>query len=270
MSAAIEKLIQRANQVDSLVCVGLDSDLRRLPESFHASETPQYAFNRWIIESTIAYCSAVKINTAFYEARGEQGWLELRLTMDFLRLEHPGVFTICDAKRADIGNTSESYARAIFDELGFDAVTLHPYLGREALMPFLDRADKASIILCRTSNPGAGELQSLLVEGRPLWYWLAKQVATYWNGYGNCMLVAGATYVDELQEIRNLVGEMNLLVPGIGAQGGNIEAVVKAGKNSGNQGLIIAASRSIIFADDPATAARMLNATINQYRNQPV
>ena len=152
----------------SLVCVGLDPEFERIPARFKDDEWPLFAFNRWIIEQTHAYAAAYKPNMAFYEARGTQGLRSLELTMEYLRQEHPEVFTICDAKRGDIGNTNRGYAVSIFDAMGFDAVTLHPYLGREALTPFLERRDKVSIVLCRTSNPGAGELQDLVCDGRPL------------------------------------------------------------------------------------------------------
>lgn len=262
----LEKYEQRAKAIDSLVCVGLDSDYDRIPDSFKTQEFPQFAFNRWIIAQTAPYAAAYKPNMAFYEARGEQGLHELQLTMDDLHANHPGVFTICDAKRADIGSTNAGYVTAIFDRLGFDAITLHPYLGAEALAPFLARKDKASIILCRTSNPGAGELQDLQIDGKPLWHIIAEKVRDEWNTHENCLLVAGATYPDELRQIRETVGEMTLLVPGIGAQGGDIAATVKAGLNNRGSGLIINASRSILFADSPAEAARELRDTINQYR----
>ncbi|MFW5748247.1 MAG: orotidine-5'-phosphate decarboxylase, partial [Chloroflexota bacterium] len=229
-------------------------------------ETPQFAFNRWIIEQTHAVASAYKPNTAFYEARGAQGWHELRLTIDYLRAEYPDILTICDAKRGDIGSTNNGYARAIFDDLGFDAVTLHPYTGAEALAPFLNRADRACIILCRTSNPGSAEFQALMVDGRPLWLHITQHVRDHWNKAGNCMLVAGATYPDELRQIRELVGDMPLLVPGIGAQGGDIEATVRAGQTADGLGLIINASRSIIFSENPGRVAADLRDAINRCR----
>ncbi len=263
---AVSKFNARADAVGSLLCVGLDSAWEKLPERFRREPEPQLAFNRWIIEQTHPYAAAYKPNMAFYEARGEQGWRALRDTMDILRAEHPDILTICDAKRADIGSTNAGYVQAIFDDLGFDAVTLHPYLGREALAPFLERADKGCIILCRTSNPGAGELQDLSVGGKPLWQVVAETVRDSWNVHGNCMLVVGATYPDELRRVRALVGEMTLLVPGIGAQGGNVAATVQAGLNSARKGMIINASRSIIFADDPAAEARTLRDAINAYR----
>jgi orotidine-5'-phosphate decarboxylase len=266
LNLIIEKYNRRVDQVNSLLCVGLDTDYMKMPERFRHKHAPQFAFNRWVIESTCDYAAAFKLNLAFYEARGEQGWRELGLSIDYLRNEHPEILTICDAKRADIGSTNIGYVQGIFDSLGFDAITLHPYLGKEALSPFLEREDKACIILCRTSNPGAGELQDLDVNGKPLWQIIAERVRDDWNTRGNCMLVVGATYPQELARVRDLVGDMTLLVPGIGAQGGDVEATVKAGKNSARKGLILNSSRGIIFAEDPIQAARDLRDEINRYR----
>lgn len=263
MSVVIDKYNRRVGAVNSLVCVGLDSDFTRLPDYFTSADDPQFAFNHWVIEQTHPFTSAYKPNIAFYEARGEAGLRSLARTMDYLHTEHPDILTICDAKRADIGSTNQGYVEAIFDRLGFDAVTLNPYLGREALAPFLARADKGCIILCRTSNPGAGELQDLDCGGKPLWQVVAERVSAEWNTLGNCMLVAGATYPDELRHIRALVGDLTLLVPGVGAQGGDVEQTIRAGQGGG---LIINSSRGIIFADDPAGAARALRDDINQYR----
>jgi orotidine-5'-phosphate decarboxylase len=261
-----DKYDARADAISSLLCVGLDTDIRSLPEAFQHEALPQFAFNRHVIEQTHQYAAAYKLNMAFYEQRGEQGLHELRLTVDYLRTEHPAIFTICDAKRGDIGSTNEAYAAAIFDGLGFDAVTLHPYVGREALSPFLSRADKVAIILCRTSNPGAGELQDLQVGDKPLWQVIAEKVSQEWNAHGNCMLVVGATYPDELRRVREIVGDMTLLVPGIGAQGGDVEATVKAGLNRAGRGMIVNSSRGILLSDDPGAAARALRDDINAYR----
>ena len=266
MSAILAKYEARARSADSLLCVGLDSALERLPERFRNAELPQFAFNRWIIEQTYPYVAAYKPNVAFYEAQGEQGLASLVATARYLQEHHPDILTICDAKRGDIGSTNAGYVTAIFDTLGFDAVTLSPYLGREALAPFLAREDRASIILCRTSNPGAGEFQDLTVDGVPLWRVVAERVSRDWNARGNCMLVAGATYPDELREIRAIVGEMTLLVPGVGAQGGDLDATLRAGLNRASLGLIINSSRGIIFASDPVAEARALRDQINTIR----
>jgi len=265
-SPVLEKYLERSRKIRSCLCVGLDADFRKLPERFLQQDFPQFAFNQWIIEQTHEFAAAYKPNTAFYEARGERGMHELKLTMQYLHSNHPDIFLIDDAKRADIDSTNLGYVTAIFDELGFDAVTLHPYLGRTALAPFLDRADKASIILCRTSNPGAGDLQDLAVgkQQEPLWKVVAEKVVQEWNTNNNCMLVVGATYPEELRQIRQMVGEeMQFLVPGVGAQGGSLTEALQAGANSQGEGLIINSARGIIFAADPRAEAQTL---VEEYR----
>ena len=262
----LAKYNQRAEAVSSLLCVGLDSELEKLPVRFREAQFPQFAFNQWVIDQTIEYAAAYKPNMAFYEARGSQGLDELRMTLEYLHANHPDVVTICDAKRADIGNTNRGYVSSIFDVLGFDAITLHPYLGGEALAPFLERSDKACVILCRTSNPGAREFQDLEVNGQPLWEVVADKVSASWNSRGNCMLVVGATYPDEMQRIRQVAPDVTFLVPGIGAQGGDLEAVVSAGLDRQGKGLMIASSRNIIFSDSPAKAACELRDQINKAR----
>jgi orotidine-5'-phosphate decarboxylase len=264
--SVIEKYARRADVVNSLLCIGLDTDYTKLPPQFQDAANPQFTFNCWIIDQTHPFASAYKPNIAFYEARGDAGLHDLKLTIDYLREKHPDILTICDAKRADIGTTNAGYVTAIFDWLGFDAITLHPYLGKEALQPFLDRADKGCIVLCRTSNPGAGEFQDLQVNGVPLWQTVAERVACDWNSNQNCILVVGATYPDEMRQIRALVGDMTFLVPGIGMQGGSVEETVRSGLNRIGKGLIINSSRGIIFADDPAQAARQLRDEINKHR----
>lgn len=263
----VDRYNQRVAAANSLLCVGLDSQHDRLPARFAAEAEPQFAFNRWIIEQTHPYVSAYKPNIAFYEARGTQGLAELKRTVDYLHEHHPDILTICDAKRADIGSTNVGYVESIFDGYGFDAVTLHPFLGSEAMQPFLERADKGCIVLCRTSNPGAGELQDLDVGGAPLWQRVAETVRDRWNANGNCMLVVGATYPSELAQVRALVGDMPILVPGLGTQGGEAEATVTAGQDAHGGGLIVSASRSVIFADDPAAMARHYRDEMNRFRH---
>jgi orotidine-5'-phosphate decarboxylase len=265
-----DKYNARAEKADSLLCVGLDPEFEKLPERFRALPQPQFEFNKYIIEATAQYTAAYKPNIAFYEARGAAGITELELTIEYLREHYPDIFTICDAKRNEIGNTMEQYAQAIFDRMGFDACTVSPYLGEEALEPFLKREDKVSIILCRTSNPGAGEFQDLLIggtPGTPLWQKVAEHVRDKWNRRGNCMLVVGATYPGEMQALRTMLPDMTFLVPGIGAQGGSVEEAVRAGLNSRKKGLIISSSRGIIFAADPAAEAKKLQEEINRFRD---
>lgn len=261
--SAIEKYRARAQAANSLVCVGLDSDPARIPDRFSGD---MFAFNRWIIDQTHPFVCAYKPNIAFYEARGADGWSDLARTTDYLRTHHPDILTICDAKRGDNSTSNKGYVTAIFDRLGFDAVTLHPYMGQKSNAPFLERADKGCIILCRTSNPGDDELQNLEIDGKPLWQVVAERVRDEWNVNGNCVLVVGATHSRELARVRQIVGDMPLLVPGVGAQGGNVEAAVRAGIDSTGAGMIVNASRSIIFADDPVAAARDLQESINAAR----
>lgn len=269
----IQKLNKQIDKVNSLVCVGLDSALEKIPSHLQSEKYPQFTFNKAIIDATHDLVCAYKPNSAFYEARGENGMHELKMTFEYIQKKYPDVVTILDAKRADIGTTNLGYVSYIFDHLGSDSVTLHPYLGKEALKPFLDRKDKASIILCRTSNPGAGEFQDLLINNEPLYIHIAALVSQTWNDNNNCMLVVGATYPEEMKKVRLIAGDMPFLVPGIGAQGGDIEKVVKAGMDSKKRGLIINSSRGIIFAakgDDFAQKAReealKLKNRINKYR----
>jgi orotidine-5'-phosphate decarboxylase len=262
----IDKFDRRADAANSLLCVGLDSAIEKLPERFRAEPHPQFAFNRWIIDQTHEFTAAYKPNIAFYEARGADGLADLKLTLDYLRASHPDIFTICDAKRGDNSTSNTGYVAGIFDHFGFDAMTLQPYMGSQVLQPFLSRADKACIILCRTSNPGDEEIEDLLVDDRPLWQVVAEKVRDRWNANGNCMLVVGATRPAELRQVRAIVGDMTVLVPGLGAQGGSVEEAVTAGINSAGKGLILNASRSIIFADDPAAEARALRDEINRWR----
>ncbi len=264
----LDKYNSRVDEINSLVCVGLDSEFEKLPEAYRGLEFPQFEFNKYIVEQTAQFTSSYKINIAFYEARGEQGLHELKLTVDWLCSNYPDIVTICDAKRADIGNTNKGYVAEIFDRLAFDAVTLHPYLGKEALAPFLDRSDKASIILCRTSNPGAGELQDLEIAGKPLWQIVAEKVSETWNENNNCMLVVGATYPQEMQTIRQVAPELTFLVPGVGAQGGSVEEVVSAGLDNTGRGLMIHSARGIIFNSNPDQAARQLRDEINICRQK--
>lgn len=262
----IDKFNNRANAVNSLLCVGLDSRYESLPEKFKQAEHSQFEFNKDIISKTHPFSAAYKLNIAFYEARGSEGYAELKMTVDFLKREYPDILIICDCKRGDTKNTNEAYAESLFDWFGFDAVTLNPYLGREPLEPFLKRSDKISIILCRTSNPGAPEIQDMIIEGKPLWRHIAEKVTTEWNKNENCMMVIGATYPEELKIIRQIAGDMTFLVPGVGSQGGDIEAMMNAGLDRTGKGLIINSSRKIIFAENPAEEAKKLRDLINRFR----
>ncbi|RJR16384.1 orotidine-5'-phosphate decarboxylase [Candidatus Microgenomates bacterium] len=268
-----QKLDNIVAKNNSLLCVGLDSDWNKLPEVVKKEEYPQFVFNKAIIDATHDLVCAYKPNSAFYEYLGSEGVRQLKLTCDYLLETYPEIPIILDAKRADIGNTNNGYISFAYDYLQVDAITLHPYLGSEALKPFINRTDKGAIVLCRTSNPGAGELQDLQIDGQPLYKLVAQKATHEWNKNGNVMLVVGATYPEELAEVRQIVGDMTLLVPGVGAQGGDVEKTVKAGLNSKKAGIIINASRSIIFAskaEDFTQKGReeteKLQIEINRYR----
>ncbi len=261
------------------VCVGLDTEVEKLPQYIRLSYQGNIrrmilVFNEDIVRTTYDLVCAYKPNVAFYAAHGADGWLALKYTIEHIRRCAPDVPVILDAKVADIGNTNNGYTQMAFNYLEADAITVHPYLGSEALKPFLDRADKGVIVLCRTSNPGAGEFQNLPLDsdthirpigrmtafnGTLLYQQVAYRVAHFWSKNGNCALVVGATYPEELREVRKIVGDMPILIPGIGAQGGDLEKTVDAGKNSRGRGMIINSSRGIIFASsgsDYAEAAR--------------
>lgn len=263
---------------ESVLCVGLDSEISKLPKRWQSKDEPQLSFNQWVIDQTADFVGAYKLNTAFYEARLADGWREMAKTIAFLRAEYSEKLVIVDAKRADIGSTSQAYATALFDQLGADAVTLSPYLGSDALEPFLSRTDKFSIILCKTSNPGSAEFQDKLVtlsteqeksffgnqqESVPLWQHVAYQVSQHWNQHNNCMLVVGATYPSQLHSVRQLVGDMPILVPGLGAQGGDLVLVLQAGCTKTGGGLLLSVSRDVIFAADPRSKAEEWNMAIN-------
>ncbi len=277
-TATFVSKLERCWQQGNFVCVGLDSDYERIPamvKSRGSIEEALFVFNRDIIDATHDLVCAYKPNAAFYEAQGDQGFRALCRTVEYIRETYPYIPIILDAKRADIGSTNVGYVQAAFDIIGVDAITVHPYLGKEALAPFLARKEKGIIVLARTSNPGADEFQDLPVGDaqEPLYQVVARHVANSWNTHGNCAIVVGATYPAELEKVRAIVGDMPILIPGIGAQGGEVEATVSAGKDSRGWGMIISVSRSIIFAstnDDFAEAARKateeLRAEINRYR----
>jgi orotidine-5'-phosphate decarboxylase len=265
----LEKLDACVTKNNSLLCVGLDPDVDKLPAG-----RDQFSFNQAIIDATADLVCAFKPNPAFYEALGDEGIVHLEKTCDYIRQQYPDVPIILDSKRGDIGNTNKAYAQSAFKIMQADAVTLHPYFGKESLLPFLEYHNKGIIIMCKSSNPGGGELQDLTVGDVKLYEYVAHQVVTEWNDHGNCLLMVGATYPNELAAVRQIVGPiMPILVPGIGAQQGDIETMLQAGLNAQTRGLIINSSREIIFASSGADfieAAREkateLRDRINQYR----
>lgn len=250
MARNFMQLLQERWDQHKFLCVGLDSDYEKIPTHLRTINTglTMVNFNRAIIEHTHEQVCAYKINAAFYEQQGLMGLSAMHQTFEVIQKINPSIPIIWDAKRADIGNTNKGYADAAFNFLQADAITVHPYLGQEALTPLLDKyPNKGIIVLCRTSNPGAAEFQDLMVNEQPLYMHVAHNVATRWNTHGNCGLVVGATYPQELAKVRAAVGNLPILIPGIGAQGGDLTASVQAGRNSKNQGIIINVSRDVIF-----------------------
>jgi len=243
---SLERLKQEIFSKKSFLCVGLDVDLNKIPPFLLKESDPIFAFNKAIIDATHPYTIAYKPNIAFYEAYGEKGWQSLRKTIDYLNEQHSHIFTIADAKRGDIGNTATMYAKAFFEDLQFDSVTVAPYMGQDSVEPFLAFEHKATILLALTSNKGAFNFQTLTTEGAPLY----QQVLTrsqQWHNAHNLMYVVGATKAEYLADIRRIVPQSFLLVPGVGAQGGDLKEVCKYGLND-SVGLIINASRAVIYA----------------------
>jgi orotidine-5'-phosphate decarboxylase len=241
----------------SFLCVGLDVDLEKIPPHLLEEEDPIFAFAKAIIDATHDLCVAYKPNTAFYEAYGVKGWIALEKTINYLNENYPNHFTIADAKRGDIGNTSTRYAKAFYEDLNFDSVTIAPYMGKDSVEPFLEFEDKFAILLALTSNAGSADFQTLQTGGIPL-YQKVLQTTKEYNNADRLMYVVGATKADYLKEIRAIVPNAFLLVPGVGAQGGSLEEVYKYGKND-QLGLLVNSSRGIIYASqntDFATAAR--------------
>ena len=267
-----QSLAQAWQRNDSLVCVGLDPEPARFPAALRNEPDAIFAFCRAIVDATADLVCAFKPQIAHFAAHAAEEALARLIA--HIHAHHPGVPVILDAKRGDIGSTAQHYAGEAFDRYGADAVTVNPYLGRDSLQPFLDRADKGVIILCRTSNPGARDLQELdLGGGRKLYQHVAEIVARDWNANGNCALVVGATWPQELAEVRSRIGDVPLLVPGVGAQGGDVEAVVRNGRSADGTGLMISSSRAILyagngedFADAARTAATALRDEINRWR----
>jgi orotidine-5'-phosphate decarboxylase len=301
------KLESTIKDNNSLLCIGLDSDIDKIPDHLKSDPKPLLTFNKAIIDATYDLVSSYKFQIAYYSAHGIPGIQQLMQSISYLRQTYPEIPIILDAKRADIGNTSEQYAKEAFDVFQADAVTVNPYLGHDGLEPFFRRTDKGVIILCRTSNPGAKDFQDLpvilngvkdLPAGRqglkdssaspgtvqhlaspqndktvPLYMKIAEKIVEWNKLYGNCLMVVGATYPDEMKKIRELTSNIFFLVPGIGAQGGDVEQTLEAGLRKDGSGLLIHSSRAIIYASDGkdfAERARVeamkLRDEINQYR----
>ena len=232
----------------SFLCVGLDVDLNKIPQHLLATEDPIFEFNKAIIDATHDLCVSYKPNTAFFEAYGIKGWQSLQKTIEYINENYPEIFTIADAKRGDIGNTSSMYAKAFFEDLNFDSVTVAPYMGKDSIEPFLAFENKHTIMLALTSNEGAFDFQTLEVNGKEL-YKQVLETSKTWKNSQNLMYVVGATKAEYFTEIRKIVPDSFLLVPGVGAQGGSLSDVCKYGMND-KVGLLINSSRGIIYASN--------------------
>lgn len=271
----MELLSEAWQRNDSLLCVGLDPLSEKLPAHLREKSDAIFEFCSAIVDATADLVCAFKPQIAHFAATRADAALERLIA--HIHDAHPGIPVILDAKRGDIGSTAQQYAREVFDRYHADAVTLNPYLGRDSVQPFLDRADKGVILLCRTSNPGGADFQNLVVheDGEPqrLYQRIASTIAQDWNDNGNCALVVGATHPEEIGAVRAIVGDMPLLVPGVGAQGGDVEAVLRLGMTPNGEGLVISASRSILyaaagedFAQASCAATQDLRDAINRYR----
>ena len=268
-----EKIQSVCRAQNSLLCVGLDSDISRIPDFLQNEPDPIFAFNKVIIDATAPFAAAFKPNLAFYEAQGTAGWQALEKTMKYMP-EH--VFTIADAKRGDIGNTARQYAKAFFEHFKFDAVTVNPYLGLDSIAPFIENEEQGVFILCLTSNKSSQDFQHFSHDGQPLYRFILEKV-NGWNEKHNCGVVVGATHPDELQQVRDLAPELPFLIPGIGAQGGDVELSVRNGTNSAGELALYNSSRGIIFktsgtdfGDAAAAEARSVRDMINQIRERMV
>lgn len=255
----VKKLDHAVQKNNSLLCVGLDIDLTKIPPASHNQEDPIYIFNREIINATKDLVCAYKPNIAFYERYGIYGLASLIKTIELIH--ETGIPVILDAKRGDIGHSSAAYAEAVFKVYKADAVTVNPYLGHDSIEPFLEYRDKGVIVLCLTSNPGSKDFQ------RNVFLDVAHEVKK-WNKYKNCGLVVGATKPEQLVEIRKIVGNMPILIPGVGAQGGDLKTSVTNGTDKDGNRAIINSSRGIIYAADPRAAAKKLRDEINQWRSK--
>lgn len=265
-----QQLTEQILKKNSFLCIGLDVDLNKIPKHLLDLDDPIFEFNKAIIDATHHLCVAYKPNTAFYEAYGIKGWQALEKTIQYLNANYPEIYTIADAKRGDIGNTSSMYAKAFFEDLAFDSVTVAPYMGKDSVEPFLAFKNKHTIMLALTSNKGAFDFQTKTIDGKEL-YKQVLETSKTWENAENLMYVVGATKAEYFTDIRKIVPHSFLLVPGVGAQGGNLQDVCKYGMSE-NVGLLINSSRGIIYAssaEDFAEAAAN-NAKALQYQMETI
>ncbi len=266
----VEMLEARWRAADSLLCVGLDPDPARFPERLRSDNDSIFEFCRGIVDATADLACAFKPQIAYFASASAED--QLQRLIAYIRQAHPAVPVILDAKRGDMATTAQHYAREVFERYNAHAVTLSPYLGFDSIEPYLAYADRGAFLLCRTSNAGGDDLQMLVVDGEPLYQRVAR-LAARWNSGGQLGLVVGATYPNELAQVRRIVGQMPVLVPGIGAQAGDVQASVKAGQTADGMGIVVSSSRAIIyasagddFAEAAGLAARSMRDEINRYR----
>lgn len=264
----LKKIEKSITKNSSLLCIGLDTDIEKVPNYLLSSKDPIFEFNRKIIDQTYDLVCAYKPQIAYYEAHGIEGLKSLKKTVDYINKNFPYIPIICDAKRADIGSTSLQYAKSLFDYFNFDAITVNPYLGFDALEPFLNYKNKGVIILCRTSNPGASDFQDLKIKNESLYIKIAKKIIQWNRKYKNCLMVMGATYPKEILAIRKIAPEMFFLIPGIGTQGGNLQKTLEYGLTRKKSGLIINSSRAIIYASSAQDFARRAREKAIEVRNE--
>ena len=261
-----EELVNQIRKKKSFLCVGLDVDLNKIPEHLLDLDDPIFEFNKAIIDATHEYCVAYKPNTAFYEAYGLDGWKSLERTIEYLNANYPEIFTIADAKRGDIGNTSTMYAKAFLENLNFDSITVAPYMGKDSVEPFLAFTDKHTILLALTSNQGAFDFQTQEIHKEEL-YKKVISTSKSWENSENLMYVVGATKAEFLADIRKIIPNSFLLIPGVGAQGGSLEAVCKYGM-ADNIGMLINSSRGIIYASQGDDFANMAGSKAKELQEQ--
>ncbi len=262
-----QELIKQIKQKRSFLCVGLDSDIKKIPACLLGSEDPVFEFNKAIIDATAPYTVAYKPNLAFYEATGVKGWISLEKTVKYLKENHPEIFIIADAKRGDIGNTSALYARSFFEEMQVHALTVAPYMGEDSVSPFLSYEGAWVIVLALTSNPGSHDFQLTKDENGEMLFEKVLRTSQKWGSDQNMMYVVGATQGKSFENVRNIVPNHFLLVPGVGAQGGSLEEVCKYGMNN-ECGLLVNASRAIIFADNSENFAAAAKEKAHDYQKQ--
>lgn len=262
----IKKLEASWERNDSLLCVGFDPNLELFPTHLKGQPNAIFEFCKEIIDATHDLVCAYKPQIAYFAGLGAED--QLQKVMDYLKASHPEIPIVLDSKRGDIGSTAAMYAREAFERFGADAVTINPYMGKDSAQPFLDYADKGCVFLCRTSNPGAQDIQDLEVDGKPIYEHMAAMISNNWNDNKNCCIVVGATWPEQMAKLRSICGDMPFLVPGVGAQGGDVKALVEAGQTANGTGLMVNSSRAVLYASDGKEFAKAARQAALQTRDE--